>query len=651
MSYWLRILLLCCLFGHPALAVSADDPRFSTSAIASALTAFEQAQAMGHPRLFRGQADYSGIVAAAKAERAGGVRALSGYLHRTSIRVVNKSFIAAAEPLDSPGNLKDWFKQDRALEGMAESAVGWYLTRDSWYLEELRARMAIFGPLVIDNQCRGELMQARTYVWHFALAYDFAYPALEPAERELARSVVKTCALSALPTALKNVKANPRDGVAFHALGKFIGALTIMLGELPEARGWLEPALQTYLANLSPWGGEDGGYANGSSYVLWDTGESLLMWDLIERVLALPIYQKAWVAALPRFVVYTLPPGTPAGVFGDGAEIERKEEWARFGKAIMSRYPTPLARWYEKQLFGEDIARLHILLSPRSPLIPAVWPESEPNSAYFPSVGWAALHGALADRSRISVYFKSSPYGSLNHSHADQNGFLLYAHGKVLAMDSGYYDYYNSPHWRNWYKQTKAHNAITFDGGKGQSLGADGLGSAQFAGKITQFVTTADYDVVSGDAAAAYGGQVSMAKRTLVFVRPATLVVIDQLRSATPRQWEWNLHTTAPLLANGTGYKLNIEGAEMCADIAAPNAVTLAVKAGYTPAPELATAYGPHYWNRFSHQIANLSTYFVAVLRMDCSLPKAQVSFPAGKPLVKLGSREIAVIGTEVSVR
>ncbi|UCV05484.1 heparinase II/III family protein [Dechloromonas denitrificans] len=651
MSRWLYKLLLCALLGHATLACSADDPRFSTVAIASALSAFEQTAKIGHPRLFRGGADHSGIVEAASAERAGGVKALSDYLHRTSVRVVDMSFISAAEPLNSPTNLKNWFKQERTLEGLAESAVSWYFTRDSWFLDELRARMAIFGPLVIDNQCHGELMQARAYAWYFALAYDFAYPALNAAERELARNVVKTCALSALPSALKNVKANPRDGIAFHALGKFIGALTIVLGELPEARGWLEPALQTYLATLSPWGGDDGGYANGSSYVLWDTGESLLIWDLIERALSLPIYQKAWVAQLPRFIAYTLPPGTPAGVFGDGAEVNRKEEWARFGKAIMSRYSTPLARWYEKQLFGEDIARLHVLLSPRQPSGSAPWPEGEANSAYFPSVGWAALHDSLADRARVSVYFKSSPYGSLNHSHADQNGFLLYAHGKVLAMDSGYYDYYNSPHWRNWYKQTKAHNAITFDAGKGQGLGADGLGSAQLAGKITRFVTTADYDLVTGDAAAAYDGQVSLAKRTLVFVRPATLVVIDQLRSATPRQWEWNLHTTAPLQTNAAGYKLNLEGAEMCAEVSAPDGLALATQAGYTPAPQWAAATTPHYWNRFFYKTPKPSAYFVAVLRMDCTLPRAQVSFPAGKPVVNLGNRQISLVGTEISVR
>ena len=35
-----------------------------------------------------------------------------------------------------------------------------------------------------------------------------------------------------------------------------------------------------------------------------------------------------------------------------------------------------------------------------------------------------------------------------------------------------------SPHWRAWYKQTKAHNAITFDGAQGQGLGAAGQGRA-----------------------------------------------------------------------------------------------------------------------------------------------------------------------------
>lgn len=649
-SCW-RSLLLCgllCLMTH---AQAMDDPRFSPAAVSSALSNFATLKRVGHPRLFAGQADYAGIVTAAMAERTAGVRALADYLHRSSVQNSGQVFFTAAEPLNSTLNLKNWFKQERALEGLAESAFAWYLTRDGWYLDELRARMALFGPPVIDRQCRGELMQTRAYAWYFALAYDFAYPALTAAERDLARNIVRTCAQFSLASALKSLQSNPRDGVAFHALGKFIGALTIVLGDMPEADSWLEPALQSYLARLSPWGGADGGYANGSSYVLWDSGESLLIWDLIERSLAIPVYQHPWVAALPRFVAYTLPPGTPAGVFGDGAEIYRKEEWARLGKAIMSRSPLPLARWYEKQLFGEDVSRLHLLLSPRQSTLGATaFPAGEADSAHFQSIGWAALHSSLADRSRTSVYFKSSPYGSLNHSHADQNSFLIYAHGKTLAMDSGYYDYYNSPHWRQWYKQTKAHNAITFDGGQGQNLGADGLGSSQFAGRIIDYSTSPDYDVVTGDASGAYGNALSMAKRSLVFFRPGTLVIIDQLTSGMPRQWEWNLHTPAALQSSSTGYKLKLDDAEMCVDISAPEAIGLNTQAGYQPPPELTSPAASHYWQRFFYKTAKPAAYFVAVLRTDCTLPSAIVSFPAGKPLVRLGNRQISVNGTGVSI-
>ncbi len=652
MKIWLHIFLLVCGWGSAALAFSASDPRFAAPAISAALVAFDKAALMGHPRLFRGQADYAGIVAAASAERANGVKSLSGTLHRTSLTTTNTTFSATARSVKTLSGLNNWFQQERVLEGMAESALGWYLMRDPWYLTEMRARMASFSSQILDTGCVAELTQARAYAYYFALTYDFAYLALTSGERDLMRNVVKTCATSALPGALTKVIANPRDGVAFHSLGKFIGALTIVLREVPEARALVEQALQVYLANLSPWGGDDGGYANGSSYVLWDVGDSLLSWDLIDRVLGIPIYQKAWVAQLPRFVVYNLPPGTPAGVFGDGAEISRSEEWARFGKAIMSRFETPLARWYEKQLFGEDTARLHSLLSPRHVVSSAPWPSSEVNSAVFTNVGWAALHSSLPDRSRVSVYFKSSPYGSLNHSHADQNSFLIYAHGKVLAMDSGYYDSYNSPHWRNWYKQTKAHNAITIDGGRGQSLGADGLGNTLFSGKISQFVTTADYDVVTGDATAAYAGELSMAKRALVFLRPsATLVVIDQLQSATPRQWEWNLHTTSPLTANAEGYLLDLGDTEMCTEVVAPDSLGLAVTPGYSPAPVLSGGYGPHFWNRFFYKTPKSSAYFVAVMRTDCAQPRAEISFQTGKPVVIVGNRQISFVGTELTVR
>lgn len=649
----LRTLLLCCICGL-ATAGQGDlaGPNLDSNSLSAAVAAAERVPMMGHPRLFKGQADFAGIVAAMSSERADGFKAMVSYLRRHSVRGadVPRPEKAMHGQTDELTRLDNWFRQERLLEGMAEAGLAWYVTRDAWHLEELQARIARFGPQVVDRRCEGDLMQARAYAWYFALAYDFAFQALSSSERILVKNVVRSCADASLVKSAELIRASPQNGVAFQALGKFVGTMLIMLGDMPEAHGWLVPALQTYVANLSPWGGDDGGYANGTSYALWDIGESLLVWDLIDRVLEVPIYRKPWVAAVPKFVAYTLPPGTPAGVFGDGAEVNRKEEWARFGKSIMNRYTTPLARWYVKQLFGEDPARLHILLSPREFSGEARWPANEENSAVFNSVGWAALHSHMADRSSVSVYFKSSPFGSLNHSHADQNSFVIYAHGRVLAMDSGHYDFYNSPHWRDWYKHTRAHNAITFDGGQGQSLGLGGWGTKSAGGKIIKFESGDDYDLVTGDAMDAYAGQLSAAKRTLIFFKPATVVVIDQLASSKPRKWEWNLHTGASLTANNGGHQLRLDGAEMCVYVASPAPLGQETVSGYVPKAQVKESVS-HYWNKFIYTAPQRTGMIISVLRMDCSLPGPQVSFLGMDTNIAMDSRVISVSADDVRVQ
>ena len=41
------------------------------------------------------------------------------------------------------------------------------------------------------------------------------------------------------------------------------------------------------------------------------------------------------------------------------------------------------------------------------------------------------MHSSLSDPNRLSIFFKSSPYGSYNHSHADQNSFVIHHRGRL----------------------------------------------------------------------------------------------------------------------------------------------------------------------------------------------------------------------------
>jgi hypothetical protein len=620
------------------------------SSVTNAIAAFDaRTTPMGHPRLFKGQEDFAGIVAAAKAERAIAVQAAAGYLKRNPVANVSSTLTAQINSSDSTTRMSSWWQQARILEGMAEAATVYHFTKDPWFLSEMRARMKLFGPAILSRNCSGDVSETRDYVWFYSLAYDMAYAGLTAEDRKLVHDIILSCGNAGLLKMPDMVRRYPEHAISFNALGKFVGALLIVRGELPAADAWLGQTLQTYMDTLSPWGGPDGGFANGSSYAEWDSGESLLFWDLIDRVLDVPFLKKQWLAEFPRFVAYTLPPGSPAGTFGDGAEVNRAEEWARFGKAIMNRSDTTLSRWYVKQMKGEDYARLHILLSPREYTSSVTLPSTQPNGAYFAAVGTAAMHSSLTDLARTSVYFKSSPFGSVNHSHADQNSFVLYSQGKVLAMDSGYYDYYNSPHWREYYKQTRAHNAITFDGGIGQSLGAGGLGERALNGKLTRFHQSAAYDIASGDATTAYAGLLTQAKRTVVFIRPSTLVTIDQLASNTARKFEYNLHTSVALTGNAASFRADVAPAQLCGVVASPVALTQTTTPGYSPAPTIATT--PHYWHRFGFGSAQTKGLIVSVLRTDCSTAQPVINWVGTGATINVAGRQVTVTDTDVTVQ
>ena len=629
--------------------LSANALALSDTSLMSAIDAFEANPVMGHPRLFKGQADYLGIVAATKYERLKSITALTGYLKRNSVIYVSDALRTQINATDSKVRMASWWQQNRILEGMAEAAVAWNFTGDPWFLGEMRGRMNLFAPAVLARGCSGDVAETRDYAWFFALAYDFAYHGMTPAERQTVKNIITACGNSGLLNVVNTVRTYPENGIAFNALGKFVGALLIVHGDAPEIKHWLRATLPTYVSSVSPWGGVDGGFANGSSYAGWDAGESLVMWDLVERVLNVPFYRKPWLTEFSRFIAYALPPGTPAGVFGDGAETNRNEEWARFGKAIMNRSDTTMSRWYAKQQMGEDYARLHILLSPREYLSSVTLPSTQPNGAYFPNVGWAAMHSAMTDRQRTSVFFKSSPFGSVNHSHADQNGFVMYSKGKVLAMDSGVYDYYNSPHWRGYYKQTKAHNAITYDGGQGQFLGATGLGERAASGRLTKFLQSPAYDITTGDASAAYNGALRQAKRTLVFIRPSTLVTIDQVDSVTARRYEYNLHTGVALTGTASAFRADVYPAEMCGTVASPDAMTMSASQAYYPVPSAQA--GPHHWNKFSFSNTRTSGLIVSVLRTDCLSAKPDIAFNGAGATITAGGRVITVSELDVTVQ
>jgi len=267
---------------------------------------------------------------------------------------------------------------------------------------------------------------------------------------------------------------------------------------------------------------------------------------------------------------------------------------------------------------GANTSRYEVLFS-----LPAVQldkaltevPPNLPTAKYFPSIGWTAMHSNLDNQDRFSVYFKSSKYGSFNHSHADQNSFVIRSGGKRLAIDSGYYDWYGSPHWKNWYQQTRAHNAVTFDQGQGQKFNDKGA-----IGKIVHFEHHAGWDVAVGDASKAYDGTVKKAQRTLLYIKPNTLIVYDQMDADVSHSWEWNIHAMNRMkVHNSRGVEIENDGERLCVQMLEPQDVHFSQTDRFDAQPDFPNNNIPNQWHgRFTTVSKMKACSFLTIIQANC---------------------------------
>jgi hypothetical protein len=504
---------------------------------------------------------------------------------------------------------------------------------------------------------RGMDRSARFMTFTLALGYDWLHPRLDAATKNQLGAVLKARMAQMYDELVgerSRIAARPRDSHGIQTSIMLGAMLPLVAGDIAEADGWMARTLPLALNLISPWAGEEGGFANGSAYSVWGMGDTLLYFYVLRWATGIDAAQKPWVRNWGRYMAYFDPPGSPARLFGDGHEQPMLNEMrARYGKGYAGFAPSPLAQWWASRLSGEDASRAEYLLSPLGSEKKSSLPEGTANSLYLPSTGWVAMHSSLADDARTSVYFKSSPppFGAFNHSHADQNGFVVNAGGQRLAIESGYYDSYKSPHWINWLHQTRSKNAITYDGGKGQLFFEQG--EKMVYGGITRYSGAPDYDIVTGDATRAYGGAVTAALRTLVYLRPDVLLVYDKLASGTPRRWEWNIHALDKMepgekKPGEKSVTIRNGGQSLCVDMLAAPPLEFSQTNEWTAPPRS----GAEQWHgKFATQPLP-AAQFIALLRIGCKDVSAEVASGAGGWKLTVGQKHITISESgEASVR
>ncbi len=428
--------------------------------------------------------------------------------------------------------------------GMSILALAYLMTGDERYglaakkiLLEVET-WGIEGPMSVLSRYGDEpgLSMAR----HGHRAYDWLYPLLDDGERARVREMTIGRARQVLER-LRRADYLYRPGESHN--GRLIAYLAeyavVCKGEARDAAEWLDYSLRALMTFYPHWAGSDGGWAEGVSYALAYNTIYLPALESLRAAAGLDLYRRPFYRRIRRFFLYCTSPIGEMRPFGDGAE---RGGVGSAGAALMlhhgRRFRDPACVWYARQTGAVPVgADAMVSLITEDDVQPKP-PASLPQAAVFRGVGWAGLHSALDKPEQDTFFlFKSSPYGSVSHSHADQNGFAILKGGRALAIPSGHYaPSYGMPHHALWTRQTKANNCILVNG-EGQVVREPWAN-----GRITGFRHQKAITYVCGDATPAYAGKLKRYLRHVVFLRPGAVLVADEIEAPQPARFQWLLH-------------------------------------------------------------------------------------------------------------
>lgn len=539
--------------------------------------------------------------------------------------------------------------------GMETCALAYLCTGDRKYADEAKRRLLHFATWKVD----GPSSLAHNDEAHMDLimrcprTYDWIYDALTPEERKTCEEFLR----ARLVQTNEMHRRMPFESRPFAShQGRMIGFMVedsiIFAHEMPEAKEWIDYYSRLLWSIYPAWGSDDGGWHEGISY--WSAYMSMMtmMMSELDR-LGIPWKNKPYLQNTGYFGLYCAYPGRKATAFGDGHEGAVGAGQGSLLYAFSSIYDNPYFRWYARETGGSAGGgpMSFNMIEDLEPKPPADLPQGRA----FPHVGWVAMHSDMAHpQENTLLLLHSSPYGSTSHNHANQNAFVLEAFGEPLAISSGYYQRYGSPHHAGWTWDAKAHNSILVDN--------QGQVKRSFASKgfITEFENSDRFCYTTGDATAAYGGRLKRFLRHVLYVRPSSgsagvspaaggyFIIYDELESATDSTYQWLLHARSEMKLDQDKLALTSEQGEagLRVQFLTPDKLQFSQNDKFDVAPEKADS--PNQWHFTASTVAPAAKMrFVTVLAPyrlgeEAKLPQCRLLSAEGGVVVQVGDDVIA---------
>ena len=364
----------------------------------------------------------------------------------------------------------------------------------------------------------------------FAIGYDLCYDLFNENERTIIRQAFIENVIDAAHKGYVEdnlVTCNLSNWIA-HIMGGSLMCQAVLYGE-GENSGIMEPyftgAILKNYALIQNAIGDDGGYGEGYGYYNF----SMLSWSK-----SLPAVKNVFGVDLSAKINRSYEELIWAGVvkdkktfyFGDsGGDLRPLTNWAW----LLPKYKDPLLGWfYNFMKNGETF--MDVLYETED--VPKQYPFNKNPDRIFEDIGTTVFKSGW-DRDDFVFVMRTGPF--INHQHLDQGTFWLYDNGAAFIEERHGSNYYRQLLYQSRYIQPIAHSTILIDKNPQSQRTGDPFDFAKGFEDYayhTHYLDGKNAAFSSGELGRLYWNKVKQITRNVLYIKPKTILMLDQITPA-----------------------------------------------------------------------------------------------------------------------
>jgi oligo-alginate lyase len=514
----------------------------------------QNAQSSSHPRLFYNAASLDRLRQSLTSDVA-----TYEALKKRGEELLSADFIPESVAMNGPGQQQNFGAPGDQMSEMG-LALGllYHLTGDKKYADKLQAAMFYYAQY---SRWTALGFSHRSPPWYseldtakFGFGYATGYDALhdvltQDARKKIADTMIRMAVLPILNDwVLPGTRIHSLDSMGHNwwsvcVSGAGLCALAL-LGDDARAQGWID----AMNAGFEQWFGYQGNVLQNRVATFERDGPSYESVGYTDYgVHEYLFYRWAWQNTFPgrkaarmeplvhlaRYFLHTLYP-TSSGHYTVNFNDSSLEGDASLPVLLLMAcgLGTPEAGRY-LEFVRPQMQKGMLSLLQQFPRPAAA--ENVPTSYAYPDMGWAMLRSSWK-KDAILLAVKSGY--TWNHAHADAGSFILFKDGQPLITDSGHCAYYR-PEYTAYYKRSRAHNVILFDGA-GQPE-EDNILGCKFSGHLHSLIDGLGLKYIYADATGPMARWFSRNYRHWIWSGDVILI-FDDIRAHSPGQMDWLLH-------------------------------------------------------------------------------------------------------------